>query len=52
MEYLNLNINEFKEEIINILKPNNNKKFGEKDTSYNKRKKNNNLKITIKIIFF
>ena len=50
MEYLNLNINEFKEEIINLLKLNNKKKFGKKNIIYNKRKNYNNLKFAIKII--
>ena len=50
MEYFNLNINEFKEEIINLLKLNNKKKFGKKNIIYNKRKNYNNLKFAIKII--
>ena len=52
MEYLNLNINEFKESIINLLKLNNKKKFAKKNDIYNKRKNYNNLKFAIKIIFF
>ena len=50
MEYLNLNINEFKESIINLLKLNNKKKFAKKNDIYNKRKNYNNLKFAIKII--
>ena len=50
MEYLILNINEFKEDIINLLKLNKKKKFGKKNTIYKKKKNDNNLKFAIKII--